>query len=64
MDVLGKSNDLLGKSYTVGFCSYMVGMSGFWPRFLALDRRTGGAEIQFYSTTETEKYSFAVLVLS
>ena len=55
----------------------MVGMPGFWPGFLALDRRTGGGgggggwggggrgrEIQFYSTPETEKYSFAVLFLS
>ena len=24
----------------------------------------GGREIQFYSTTETEKYSFTILVLS
>ena len=58
----------------------MVGMPGFWPGFLALDRRTGGGsgpgflaldrrtgvcvEIQLYSTTETEKYSSAVLFLS
>ena len=36
----------------------------FWPGFLALDKtgRDGRTEIQFCSTTGTEKYSFAVLL--
>ena len=40
----------------------MVGMPGFWPGFLALDRRTGGGFGGGGEGGGKEKFSFALLV--